>query len=170
MFEMEIKARIKNVEDIKGKLDELGCKWNDLGEQTDIIFIKNTKNAFLEPIFRIRKSQDKILLTLKELKNDINTAKELEMPICDEKVMVDMLQLIGFIYYKTVKKKRLITVFEDFNICLDDVEGLGTFIEIEKLTDSDKYENVIYEKQKVILSVLGIKEENLIKAKYFQLL
>lgn len=170
MVEMELKAVVKNKADVEKKLKNLGCEWCDEGEQIDSIYLKDEINKISSPVFRIRKSKSKHFLTFKILEENVNTAKEFETQILDEQVFIEIIRLLGFHFYVTVKKQRKTTSYNGYTICLDEVEQLGTFIEIEKLSDSCQNEKEIYTQQRKILSLLGIEEQMLVNEKYYQML
>lgn len=171
MFELELKAKIEDRFIIKNKLKNLGCKWSGAKIQIDTIYKRNsTQDSSEIPVFRIRKCNDKIILSLKILEEDINTAKELELEISDSKVMSDILRVLGFRPIVEVIKRRETTTYKGFNICLDDVERLGTFVEIEKLSESIENKESIYQKINLILSELGVEKQDIVLEKYYQMI
>lgn len=171
MIEMELKAAIDDKLALERQLKAKGCNISGVSIQKDTIYEKpsliiNESN----PIFRIRQCNDNVILTLKVLEKDINTAKELELLISDAEIMHNMLNVLGFKPTITVIKERQETVYKGFNICLDYVEGIGSFIEIEKLLESCVDKDQIYEEMKKILLELKVKETNFVKEKYYEML
>ncbi len=51
--------------------------------------------------------------------------------------MIGALELMGFHEAVKVNKSRTKTRYQDMEICLDEVKGLGAFIEVEKITEGD---------------------------------
>lgn len=170
MIEMEIKAFVNNKADVENRVKKLGCEWQDEGEQIDTIYLKDEIDKTSAPIFRIRESKSKYFLTLKILEENVNTANELETQILDKHVFAEMICLLGFQFCVKIVKHRKITTYKGYLICLDEVEQLGTFIEIEKLSDNNQNEKEIYNQQKLILSLLGIEEDMIVNKKYYQML
>lgn len=171
MVEMELKATIEDCEKIRKRMGSEGCEWSPVQYQVDTIYERRKGSAEnVSPIFRIRKCDGKIYLTLKVLEEDVNTANEFEMEISDEKVMGDILRILDFEEKVKVRKKRQTTTFRGFNICLDDVEKLGTFIEIEKLSEDKEEKIEIYNEMRVLLFSLGVREKNFVILKYYEML
>lgn len=171
MIEMELKALLKNKSQVMKKLEKCGCEWVLVGLQKDIIYERNDMQQIVHtPIFRIRKCGEKTILTLKVLEGDFDTAEELELNISDEKIMDKMLQTIGFLPKIQIVKTRKITNYKGFNICIDEVEGLGDFIEVEKVSEKRDDKNIIYEKIKKLLLELEVEEQDLRKEKYYEML
>lgn len=171
VIEMELKAVLKNKLQVREKLKKDGCKWVLVGRQEDTIYEKNdTLQVVQVPIFRIRKCDDNTNLTLKVLEEDVDTAEELELSISDGTIMDKILQIIGFSIKVKIVKRREITKYKGFNICIDEVEGLGDFIEIERMSEKSTDKNVVYQEIKKILFELGIEEQDLRKEKYYKML
>lgn len=64
-----------------------------------------------------------------------------------------------------VNKKRIHSNYKGFNLCIDEVERLGTFIEIELLIE--KEDDVDYENQIInVAKELGIPLENRVDSHY----
>ncbi|MCL5435800.1 MAG: class IV adenylate cyclase [Patescibacteria group bacterium] len=138
MREVEIKAQVKDLRAAEGKLLELGGKISSSVVQADRIFLQNgvkmeqvTVNT---PVLRIRKQDPgKILLTYKHILGEELDKQEHEVEISDADEMEKILKFSG--YYEIVRftKRRRKCKIDGYTICLDEVEGLGDFIEIEKL-------------------------------------
>ena len=80
-----------------------------------------------------------------------------------------ILTVLGYPQALTIKKTRSKKVYNDYTICIDEVEGLGNFIEVEKLvTDGDI--NVIQDELFEFLVSLGIQKEDRILDAYDTLL
>jgi predicted adenylyl cyclase CyaB len=66
---------------------------------------------------------------------------------------------MGYKIAAKVNKTRVITHYDGCEICLDDVENLGSFIEMEKLTkegDSEKIQEELF----TFFESLGIKRQD----------
>lgn len=171
MIEMELKALLRNKSAVKKKLEEYGCKWSGVCLQVDTIYeMNNVWKKVGVPIFRIRKCNNEKILTLKMLEEDMNTAKELELTISDDEMMDKMLKAIGFFPKVQVIKRREITKYRGFNICIDEVSNLGLFIEIEKLSLESEYKEKVYSDMKMILAELGVSENDIQQEKYYEML
>lgn len=171
MIEMELKALLKNKLQVKKKLEECGCEWVSIGLQVDTIYERSDAKQIVDTsIFRIRKYNDKKILTLKILMEDLDTAEELELDISDDIVMDKMLQFIGFLPKIQVVKRIQTAKYKEFNICIDEVEGLGDFIEIERISEKSNDKDRIYGEMRTVLLELGVEEEELKKEKYYEMI
>lgn len=171
MIEKELKALLKNKLQVKKKLEECGCEWVSVGLQVDTIYERSDAKQIVDTsIFRIRKYNDKKILTLKILMEDLDTAEELELDISDDIVMDKMLQFIGFLPKIQVVKRRQTAKYKEFNICIDEVEGLGDFIEIERISEKSNDKDRIYGEMRTVLLELGVEEEELKKEKYYEMI
>ena len=65
--------------------------------------------------------------------------------------------MLGLVPLITVHNKRRIYKYKDFEIELEDVEGLGCFIEVEKLSNSEKDEMLIKEEVRDFIRSLKLK-------------
>lgn len=171
MLEMELKARLNNKVQMLERLSEQGCRWSVSSVQDDVIYIKSDMAQHLNtPVFRIRKIDDKTILTLKIQAVDLNTAKELELEVSDDKIMHQILQTIGFEAKVEVKKRRTETEYKGYTICIDEVERLGDFVEIEKIGTEESDSEKEYAEMMRILETLGIRTEDLVTEKYFEMI
>ncbi|NJD99185.1 class IV adenylate cyclase [Thermococcus sp. LS1] len=100
-------------------------------------------------------------MTYKGPKIDTNskTRKEIEVPLSDPDKHTEILESLGFKEVLTIEKTReKYYVDKGIVIALDEVEGLGKFIEIEALAES---EDVVEETVRIlrgILTSLGVKK------------
>jgi adenylate cyclase class 2 len=99
-------------------------------------------------------------LTYKGPKIDENskTRREIEVEITDPDKHAEILKNLGFVEVLTVEKKReKYYVEKGVVVTLDDVDGLGKFIEIEAMTEDEKEVPELVEKLRKILLELGVK-------------
>lgn len=143
MIEVEVKAKIDNFKDIEDKLEKIGAVKTKTESQEDIYFkspiadFKKTDEAL-----RIRTTNNNTFITYKgpKLNKKAKTRKEVEMIIEDATKASDIFEEIGFSKALTVKKNRQYYQYDDFEISLDDVEGLTPYMEIEiALEDGTDY-------------------------------
>lgn len=138
--EIEVKARVQNHEEVEKKLADLGCVFGKSISQTDRIFLP--KGATLPTkkgvnVLRIRNQDGKLIFTLKQVVDNQLDKIEIEYGIDNEEKAVDMIKHLGFEESIAVKKTRRKCKYRDMEICLDIVEDLGSFIEVEKIADED---------------------------------
>ena len=75
-----------------------------------------------------------------------------------------LLSVMGYFPVLHIKKERVIGHLNEYEICLDNVESLGPFIEVEKMSDEDP-QAVRKELQDFLFS-LGVKEEDEVHVGY----
>lgn len=163
MFEVEVKAKIIDFNSIIDKLASLDCTLSCPLVQKDRIFLHSSlkfediKRG--DSVIRIRDSNGEITLNLKkQLSNELANFEE-QTIISDIDSMVQVLQALGFVQVLSLEKTRRKTKYKDLEICLDRVEGLGDFIEVEKLCkdgDSDKIQDELFK----FLESLGVKKSD----------
>ena len=83
---------------------------------------------------------------------------EREVEVNDAKQILDILGYLGYREVIKVNKIRRKCKFEDYEICLDEVENLGSFVEIEKISEEDAEK--VQEELLQFLMKLGINKEN----------
>ncbi len=164
MKEIEVKARLKNKDQVLEKLTAFGCALSEPIRQADTVYTKiigNVEKYLTNDHFvRIReKSDGRYILTIKKpLSKLVLTKAEHETEIKDAKELEQALFLMGYqIANKVVKMRRTGHVGE-FEICIDEVEQLGSFIEIEKKSDGDV--DLVRKELNDFLSSLGVAPEN----------
>lgn len=169
MKEVEVKAKVSNFEEIQFTLSGLGCVFSEPQIQKDRIYLpegvefpdKTVGTLFL----RIRNSNGKHILTLKKQIGTEHENIEHELAIDNPEEADEMAKLLSFHEVLFVSKKRIKCEYEDMKICLDEIEGLGSFVEVEKMTneeDTQKVRKELFE----FLKILGIQEEDQVEKGY----
>ena len=161
MIEVEVKAKIDSFEEMEKRLENLGAIKSKKEFQEDIYFASPIVDfAQTDEALRIRTTNNNIFITYKgpKLNKDAKTRKEVEMTIESAVKAKDIFEEIGFKEVRTVRKNRQYYTYENFEISLDDVEGLNPYMEIEiSLEDGNDYDDA----QKSIFELfekLGVTE------------
>lgn len=168
MREIELKFRIENLDKLVQKLIDLECEISDYKIQNDTIYVANLDNteSIEGSIFlRVRKVNDQVELTLKKQSANISESQEIEFRVSNYDKANDFLKVLGYKEWVRVNKKRRTTKIDDINICLDEVERLGSFVELEYLVsddDSNNYEDKLLDLAKKI----DINPSNLVNSHY----
>ena len=143
MIEVEVKARIDSFEEMEKRLKDLGAVKTKDVFQVDIYFASPIVDfSETDEALRIRRTNNDTFITYKgpKLNEKAKTRKEVEMTIESAAKASDIFTEIGFTPARTVKKSRQYYRYENFEISLDDVEGLPPYMEIEiALSDSEDY-------------------------------
>lgn len=161
-LEIEVKAKIRNLDEIITKLKEIGCTLGEPIIQDDYIFNKkgiDLKNGpHFTPVLRIRKQGERIIFTLKKDRSNELDCIEKEIDVSDKDTLKDIIELLDFEQTVEVHKKRQKAKYGEYEVCLDEVQNLGSFIEVEKISDEDgeKVQKELFD----FLKTLGINDED----------
>lgn len=165
MLEVEIKAKIKNLDEFKNRLNEMNVNFLKEEVHEDIYFNHPCKDfAKTDEALRIRKIGDETFLTYKGKRFDTETKTREEIEIKCDKEISEILMLLDFKAVAKIKKRRSKYQFKNLHICVDEVDELGNFVEIECECLSEK--SKIFE----ILKHFGIEKSETITKSYLELL
>ena len=143
MIEVEVKAKIDSFKEMEEKLENIGAVKSKTEFQEDIYFASPIVDfAQTDEALRIRTTNNDTFITYKgpKLNDKAKTREEVEMTIENAEKAKDIFEEIGFREVRTVRKNRQYYTYENFEISLDDVEGLNPYMEIEiALDDSEDY-------------------------------
>ncbi len=170
MREVEIKAKIKDFNSVISQLKKIGC--NKISKpiiQKDTIFLDND-TEFLDiksgtSILRVREECAKNTFTMKQPQENELDCIEREVMIDNPREMKEILKHLGYHEVVRVHKKRRRCSFGEYKICLDEVGGLGKFIEVEKMSkerDSIKVQDELF----LFLLDLGINKKEKVTKGY----
>lgn len=161
--EIEIKVIVENPEDVISFLEKNG-KYIKSKNQIDSYYVTPTKDFFTEnPVkeyLRIREQSDnnEVAYHFCHYDNDGKLLKtdEYESGVEDPKMLELIFNKIGLVNKVTVNKERKCYEYKNFEVLVDNIKDLGSFIEVEtECTDGD------YKKAKdscmEILNELGAK-------------
>ena len=169
MKEIEVKAIVSDENALLSKLADLGCVFGEEIEQIDTCYVKNIGpvDVYLQNdhFLRIRKTRNGNIFTYKKPASKTALIKEEhETKIENADQMEQTLILMGYQKSNVVQKRRKTCKYKEYEICLDVVENLGSFIEIEKMSNGDfeKIHNELF----FLLMSLGIQAQNEIKRGY----
>lgn len=142
MREIEIKLRVNNLKELEKKLTEKGLVISKEISQHDVIYSNNGVEIFNsmkegDNIIRIRRQDGEAILNLKQQKSGEMDNLEYETQVVDPEAMNEILLKLGWKPVVEVKKIRKRGKLGEYEICLDRVEQLGDFIELEKMTDNN---------------------------------
>ncbi len=188
MIEVEIKLKINNKAEIEDALIEHGFKKATTSKEIDQYFngarrdLRDTDEAL-----RIRKTtrddgtciiadgspdDELITLTYKGPKlDDVSMSrKEVQVNVSDYDGMVETLTALGYKPVMTVSKTRVEYYSEEMCACLDEVEGLGSFIELEIIVDSEADRQGALDKIENELVALGYSMADTTTTSYLSML
>lgn len=166
--EIEVKAKVRDFEIIKNKLKDIGCILSEPIIQDDYIYNKkglDIRNGYHDTsVLRIREQGGQIIFTLKKNRSNELDCIEKEIKVSSKETLEDIFELLDYEKTVEVHKKRIKTNYKDYEICLDEVDGLGSYIEVEKMSDEEgeKVQNELFD----FLQTLGVSKEDRVFSGY----
>ncbi len=147
MKEIEVKAKIKDIDSLKQKLISMGCVFGEPKIQEDVIFLPegvSYPKIDMAPVARVRNSGGIITLTVKKrLINDNFLIKtEREVVVDNQQEAINIVKDMNFHEALKINKKRIACKYEDMAICIDEVAELGNFMEVEKMVQDDSVDDL----------------------------
>lgn len=167
MREIEIKARLHERSAVIAKLEKLGATISVPITQRDEVFgqLGAEGGGHNLPWLRIRtETKDGKTRTLFTLKRSVTgqlDSIEHETEVSDVTALEGIIAELGnYEPYSDLTKTRHKGNIGDVEICLDEIDGLGSFIEAEKLTLDDADATQVMHELWQLFDSLGIKRED----------
>jgi predicted adenylyl cyclase CyaB len=162
MPNIEIKARASSLQDLRAIAQSLATKHLGMDNQVDTYF--ETKAGRL----KLRESTLSGAYLIPYLRPDTSGPKKSDydrLTSEDGKKTKDLFsKILGTI--KVIKKSRDIYLINNVRVHLDDVEGLGTFLEFEAVYEDSSQECSEREKITELLKAFNIQDQDLITHSY----
>jgi adenylate cyclase class 2 len=182
--EIEVKAKVHDAGALLITLTKAGCVFSDPIRQEDRVFVHGDDPFPIKlgmSALRIRKNSltspgahrggslvagnDEILFTFKRpLSNGLDKLEH-EVAVGDAGELEEILKEIGFHEASLIKKVRRKTNYKGYEICIDVVDELGSFIEVEKIAD-DVDSAKVQDEMFLLLRSFGVKPEDRIMVGY----
>jgi len=173
--EVEVKVKVEEskVKDIKEKLLSMGAVLNEKVKETDIYFTAPHRD-FIETkeCLRIREKDGLTELTYKGPTNDAMKKKgqfwkpELNVSICSKRSDLEsLLQFIDFKKVAEVIKDREKFTLGSQSVCMDKIEGVGWFLEVETITNKENRDEALKENMS-LLNKLDMGESDIVDLPY----
>jgi adenylate cyclase class 2 len=170
MIEVEIKVKADHSK-VHFILQKLGATKVGIEAQTDTYFAAPHRDfAKTDEALRIRSLNGQAVLTYKGPKLDAvsKTREELETPV-EEATITGILHALGFSEAGTVRKRREVFEAGEITVCLDAVEGLGEFLEVEIVAENEKDLETSRHKLFEFLKEFSFGEKDSIRASYLEM-
>ncbi len=149
MLEIELKAHCDDLDSITDKIISVGAVKHVDRKERDLYFNHPSRNfAETDEALRIRTIDEQCIFTYKgpKIGERTKTRFEEEVEFQDLESMKTILLKLGFPFVDEVIKDRTIYILDDIEICIDRVEGVGDFVELEKKDeDREKGEKDLFE-------------------------
>lgn len=157
MIEVESKYRSPGNDKVEKALVKLGAE--KIAEETfeDIYFAHPVKDfGKTDEALRLRKKGDSAELSYKGPRMMIDRTKareEINLHIDDPLTAQRIVERLGFREFCAIRKKRVSYILDKLRIDVDDVEGLGEFVELEVLTESPERTTQLFDTATAELSL-----------------
>ena len=143
MLEIEAKIKIDSTSEVEKRLKDAGAVFLGTQKQNDSYYNAPHRDfAVTDEALRIRVTDDKTELTYKGAKirdsgakTDAKAREEFNIGIESAETMESILLRLGFRKSSAVFKTRSEYSFAGTTVALDEVAGLGSFVEIEVIGD-----------------------------------
>ncbi len=163
MREIEIKARVEDKERLMQALAEKNIVLGEPKKQHDVVYCKPGQKEPVEGAvwLRIRtENEKKVILTLKK-----NTERKLdciehETEVSDGTELERIIKLLGNELFSDITKTRRKAKVGRIEICLDEIDGLGTFVEGEILTEDDADAQPVIDELWNFFESIGVSRSN----------
>lgn len=163
MREIEIKARVHDQKMLEAKLAELGVKLGQPKTHHDVVFCKPGQKDYEKGSIWLRirtENGKKVIWTLKADTGTKLDSLEHEVEVSNGAELEKMLRLLGNDLYSDLTKTRRKAAVGDIEICFDVVDGLGAYIEVEKLVDKNADGDAVRAELWQLLTMLGISRDD----------
>ncbi|MFO8064651.1 MAG: class IV adenylate cyclase [Spirochaetota bacterium] len=170
MYEVELKAWVSDVEPVRRTL-ERSCTFQRRFDKRDRYF--TAPEGAPPQQFRLRRDGEHLVCTYKQkaVTEGVETNLEREFEVSDEEAFVGLVERIGCTALVNKHKQGSLYRYHGLNVELSYVEGLGTFLEIEKLVADDDAERARADREvREALSRLGGEALHIEARPYTQLL
>ena len=179
MIEVEIKIIVKNITQIREQLLMKGFTKGNSMKESDYYLddasgsIRNNDQAL-----RIRCSQDlnsgvvTNTITYKGPKLDTisMTRKELEIHTDSLETGIEIFSSLGYQKIYPVIKRRDYFHKDNISVCIDQVEHLGSFFELEIIVENESEKNAALNQLISLLEELGYQKDDIITRSYLSML
>ncbi|MEM0217225.1 MAG: class IV adenylate cyclase [Candidatus Nezhaarchaeales archaeon] len=175
MIEVEVKVSLSEEEkqEVLKKLRET-CSTEKIYEEEDLFFISmHDPSLGIDKTLKLRKSDGEVKLIFKHRRpsKELKESLEFEVRIREEDVdnLLQLLRHLGFREGLVVRKRRRSFHLGECTINVDEVEGLGSFLEVEVLASEVEMKDVL-SKMLEALSALRLSGKELIRRGYAEMI
>lgn len=168
MREIEIKARVHDQDRLVAALKQKGAIMSEPIKQHDEVWYEPGApvGTVGKNVLRIRTQNDTTtIFTLKQTVAALDKIEH-ELEVANAEQMRAIIELMHYVPYSSITKTRRKTHIGEIEVCVDDVEGLGRFIEAEKLCANDSDGDAVREELWDLFEELGISKDDQVTKGY----
>ncbi len=172
MREIEIKLPASDLNSVAKKLESLGCVISAPKTQEDRNFVhkddvkwfeSSTHRNWVYPRLRIQEGKPLTLTVKKPVSNEMDCVEN-ELHVDNAEALTEIMKMFDYLPGVIVKKTRRTTQYKNFEITIDQVENLGSFVEIEQVVEDGNAEEMQKEMFRWAKEVLNLeKDEKIMK-------
>ncbi len=172
MIEVEAKIRISDVEDCRRRVLGL-ARYVGKERKIDDYYTLESLSKYPKRSLRIRRMGKNYVVNFKQrvsYKNGVHAKKEVEFRVSDIAGFLALIDNFGF--RKWLRKKKVSEIYEvgkNFHIEINNVRGLGWFVEVEYLSSLEgvrKARRRVFE----VIKKLGASKKDIVKDGYTKML
>ena len=180
MIEVEVKLPVSEPDTVRSEILKMGFKEVAFIQERDTYFdnVDGDIRANDEAL-RVRETKDYLTGKIRaqmnfkgrKLDDRTMTRKELETGVGDGEVCREILRAAGFAPADPeVVKERVMLQKEQVTACLDSVQGLGEFLELEILVTGEAEKDAALAQIETILNRLGYQISDTVRTSYLSML
>lgn len=178
-YEIEIKLPVKNLDNIKEQLRSKGFQEEAVIREYDMYYNSLYHDVKkLGEALRIRKStnlstgnlQAQINFKGKKIDRISMSRQEYETLVENPESMEQILIALGFHPAAAVQKTRCYMKYDNMTACLDQVDNLGDFLELEMIASEESMRVRCLQSMERLLTELGLSMEDTVRTSYLSML
>ena len=178
MREIEIKAKLLDKQSLLKRLQDAGIAVSEPVIHHDRVFgptgVNGNDGDNTAPWLRLRTEtkggSTKYVFTLKKSVTSQMDSIEHETVIENDDELLKIIGYIGFEPFSNLTKTRQKATYGEIELCIDTVDGLGDFVEAEKLTAEDVEYDAVAAELWAVLEQFGISRNEYVTEGYDVLL
>lgn len=161
--EIEVKFRVHDLDALLAALTAAGVRLSPPVRQDDQAYApvgwRYGDSTIGVPFVRLRTVDGRHLLTLKRPADNALACTEFETAVADRDQMHHMITAMGFYPTVRISKVRRTGRLPDMAVCVDRVDGLGTFLELERIAPADACGAAVQAELAGFVAALGVDAE-----------
>jgi adenylate cyclase class 2 len=184
LYEVEVKVPLLDEKSVEKILVDAGGQRLNSEIQTDMYFdhpcrsfsqtdeaIRLRSRTPLDDVPGLSSEYAQIELTYKGPKVDKRTKTRLEFTsgVSDFEAVAEILRHTGFKYVATIRKRRVFFDIEGITTSIDDIEGIGLFLELEAIAKGEEKMQVARTKLLSLVKRLGFDPRKMVRESYLEI-
>jgi len=173
MIEVEAKIKIKNPKEFIKTISKL-AKFQGKEKKIDDYYTLESTKSYPEKSLRIRKYSNHHKVNFKKsfpYESNVHAKDEIEFKVSDIDNFLKLISDFGFkLWLRKEKVTHLYNVKPNFNIEVNEVKGLGWFLEFEYLVEKQRHIKKARSEILRIMSLFDFKSKDIVKSGYTKLL